>query len=217
MSQGAPWLDVSVLLSSSTPYWPGDPPTDIQRVQSMEQGAPANVTHLSMSAHAGTHVDAPVHFLPGREGVDALPLDVMVGRARVLDLRDAVGPVHADALRAHDPRPGERLLLRTRNSDQRWWQQPFTESFVGLAEDAGAFLAERQVRCVGVDYLSVAGFHVDGAAVHRALLGAGIWIIEGLFLGDVAAGDYELVCLPLRIAGSDGAPARALLRPWTAG
>jgi arylformamidase len=216
MSRATDWLDISVVLSPTTPHYPGDPPTDIQRVKSMDEGADANVTHLSISAHAGTHVDAPVHFLAGREGIDQLPLGVTVGRARVVHL-PGEGPVRADALRAHNPQAGERLLLRTRNSERQWWKQPFQESFVGLAEDAAAFLAERRVACVGVDYLSVAGFHEDGVAVHRVLLEAGIWIVEGLYLGEAAPGDYELVCLPLRIAGADGAPARALLRAWTPG
>lgn len=214
MSHSTPWLDVSIPLSSSMPHYPGDPAPEIKRVQSLEEGAEANVTHLSLSAHAGTHVDAPVHFFAGRAGIDALPPDATLGRARVVHL-PGEGPVRADALRAHDPRPGERLLLRTRNSDQRWWELPFQESFVGLSQEAATFLAERRVKCVGVDYLSVAGFHEDSPAVHRTLLDAGIWIVEGLYLGEAAPGDYELVCLPLRLAGADGAPARALVRPWT--
>lgn len=216
MSRSTPWLDVSVPLFSAMPYYPGDPAPEVKRVQLLEEGAEANVTHLSLSAHAGTHVDAPVHFIAGRAGVDELPPDVTLGRARVVHL-PGEGPVRADALRAHDPRPGERLLLRTRNSDRRWWELPFQESFVGLNLEAAAFLAERRVKCVGVDYLSVAGFHEDIPGVHRTLLDVGIWIVEGLYLGEVAPGDYELVCLPLRLPGADGAPARALLRPWTQG
>ena len=216
MSRSTPWLDVSVPLSSAMPYYPGDPSPEIKRVQLLEEGAEANVTHLSLSAHAGTHVDAPVHFISGRAGVDELPPDVTLGRARVVHL-PGEGPIRADALRAHDPRPGERLLLRTRNSERRWWELPFQESFVGLNLEAAVFLAERRVACVGVDYLSVAGFHEDSPGVHRTLLDAGIWIVEGLYLGEVDPGDYELVCLPLRLPGADGAPARALLRPWTQG
>lgn len=210
------WLDVSIPLSSAMPHYPGDPVPEIKRVQALEEGAEANVTHLSLSAHAGTHVDAPVHFFSGREGIDELPLDATMGRARVVHV-PGDGQVRAEALRVHDPRPGEKLLLRTRNSDRRWWELPFQESFIGLTREAADFLAERRVGCVGVDYLSVAGFHEDSPAVHRTLLDAGIWIIEGLYLGEAAPGDYELVCLPLRVAGSDGAPARALLRPWTRG
>ncbi|WNG53569.1 cyclase family protein [Archangium gephyra] len=210
------WLDVSIPLSSAMPHYPGDPVPEIKRVRALEEGADANVTHLSLSAHAGTHVDAPVHFFSGRAGIDELPLDATMGRARVVHV-PGDGQVRAEALRVHDPKPGEKLLLRTRNSDRRWWELPFQESFIGLTREAADFLAERRVGCVGVDYLSVAGFHEDSPAVHRTLLDAGIWIIEGLYLGEAAPGDYELVCLPLRVAGSDGAPARALLRPWTRG
>jgi arylformamidase len=213
MSHSTPWLDVSIPLSSAMPHYPGDPAPDIKRVSLLEEGADANVTHLSVSAHAGTHVDAPVHFFSGRAGIDQLPLDATMGRARVVHLKGE-GQVRADDLRAHDPKPGERLLLRTRNSDRRWWELPFQESFAGLTKDAAAFLAERRVGCVGVDYLSVAGFHEDSPGVHRTLLDAGIWIVEGLYLGEAVPGDYELLCLPLRVTGADGAPARALLRPW---
>jgi arylformamidase len=191
-------------------HWPGDPPVEVSRQLSIERGDPANLSAVSMSAHTGTHVDAPLHFIAGGAPVDEVPLDAAIGRARVIEIADpeAVG---ADELRGHAPRRGERLLLKTRNSARRWWEEGFDEDFVHVDPAAAELLAEAQVALVGVDYLSVGGMQ-SGAETHRHLLGAGIWIVEGLELSEVAPGDYELICLPLRLAGADGAPARALLR-----
>jgi arylformamidase len=204
------WRDVSVPLRDAMVHWPGDPPVEISRRLSLEAGDPSNLTALSISAHTGTHMDAPLHFIADGDAIDQLPTAAMIGPARVIEISDpeAVG---ADELRAHRPRRGERLLLRTRNSERRWWEQDFDPGFVHIEPAAAGVLADAGVALVGVDYLSVGG-EQDGAETHRHLLGAGIWIIEGLELTAIAAGDYELICLPLRIVGSDGAPARALLR-----
>jgi arylformamidase len=140
-----------------------------------------------------------------------MPLEVGLGPARVIAIED---PAHIEAaeLRRHRPRRGERLLLRTRNSDQVWQAAGFVKQFVAFSLEGAEYLAGCRPRLVGVDYLSVGTYHGDGPEVHRALLGAGIWIVEGLDLSRVAPGDYELACLPLRIEGGDGAPARAALR-----
>jgi arylformamidase len=192
--------------------WPGDPPVRIEAAQSIERGDEANVTHLDMGAHTGTHMDALVHFIDGAAGIDSMPLEATIGPARVIAL-EATGAISAEELRHHEPAAGERVLIKTHNSARPWDREPFKEDFVHLAPDAAAYLAERGIRTVGVDYLSVGGYRGGSAETHRALLGAGIWIIEGLYLGGVAPGPYELVCLPIRLAGADGAPARALLRP----
>jgi arylformamidase len=207
------WIDVSVPISSGMVHWPDDPPVEVSRISEIAAGDPANVTRLEMSAHTGTHMDAPVHYLEGGDGIDALPFDATIGATRVIEISDMVS-VKAGELADHDPRQGERLLLKTVNSVNAWRLAPeFESNFVYIAADAAAYLAERGVRCVGIDYLSVGGLEDDTVETHVALLRAGIWVIEGLNLAEVEPGDYELLCLPLKIVGSDGAPARALVRP----
>jgi arylformamidase len=206
------WIDVSVPLRSGMVHWPGDPAVSIELVAAMASGDDADVTAIDMGAHTGTHMDAPSHFVPGAASLDDLDPDVVFGPARVIGIDDPVA-VSAPELERHGIEQGERLLFRTSNSDRCWSTDEFVEDFVYISEDAAALLAEREVRLVGIDYLSVGGFHVDGAAIHRRLLGAGVWILEGLDLRSVAPGRYEMVCLPLRLAGAEGGPARVLLRP----
>jgi arylformamidase len=193
-------------------HWPDNPPIELVRTQDMGRGDPANVSRLSLGVHTGTHVDAPVHFLAGAAGVDAVPLDQLLGEARVVEVGDAPS-IGATQLRSIDPRPGERLLFKTRNSARGWKTDRFLADFVYLALDGAALLAERRVRTVGIDYLSIAGM-TEGVPTHRALLEQGICIIEGLDLSSVEPGSYELICLPLPLAGADGAPARVVLRAW---
>lgn len=206
------WIDVSVPLHTGMVHWPGDPPVTISRVADMDLGHEATVTAIDMGAHTGTHVDAPVHFVPGAPSLDSLDPDVMIGPARVIAIDDPVA-IRPDELAAHDLRAGERLLFKTANSARVWDTDDFVEDFVYVSEEASATLAALPARLVGVDYLSVGGFHADGPEIHRRLLTAGVWILEGLDLRGVDPGPYDLVCLPLRLAGADGAPARALLRP----
>jgi arylformamidase len=206
------WIDVSVPLRTGMVHWPDNPPVRIERTMELERGDPATVSSLSMGVHTGTHMDAPVHFERGGVGIDQMPLDATLGPARVIEIQDPVSIKRAELERA-GLQPGERVLFRTRNSERCWGTDDFIEDFVFISRDAAALLAECRVRTVGVDYLSVGGYREDGEETHHALLRAGIWLIEGLNLSPVRAGTYELVCLPLRIAGGDGAPARAVLRP----
>lgn len=199
------WVDVTLPIRNGMIHWPGDPPIEVRR----EQHGDARVSRLSLGSHTGTHVDAPVHYLHEGEPLDALPLDALVGPARVVAFAGAV--IRAPDIAAIEPRAGERLLLRTRNSD-RPRVDTFDRDYVGLDRGAARALARAGVRCVGVDYLSVAAFDEDGPAVHRELLAAGVWILEGLDLAAIEPGDWELVCLPLRLADGDGAPARAIMR-----
>ena len=195
--------------------WPGDPEVRIEKFQSIAGGDEVNVTALDMGAHTGTHVDAPAHFFDDADGIEAMPLEAMIGPARVI-LVEATGAISAEELRAHEPAAGERLLIKTSNSERAWGREPFREEFAHLSAGAARLLAELPVRTVGVDYLSVGGLERSNSLeTHRALLGAGVWIIEGLDLGAIEAGEYELVCLPLALVGSDGAPARAVLRRLT--
>jgi arylformamidase len=214
MIDANPWMDVTVPMHAAMPTWPGDPPIVLERERSLDRGDASNVTRLAFGAHTGTHVDAPLHFLAKGAAVDRMPLDAMLGPARVIAIRG--GPVIGRAaLEREDVREGERILLRTENSDRPWFREPFRPRFVSLAPDAAEYLAQRRIRCVGVDYLSVGPFdaEAENARTHRLLLAAGVWIVEGLDLSAVNPGAYELLCLPLRLEGVEGAPARALLRP----
>lgn len=205
------WIDISVPLRTNMVHWPGDPEVRFEREKDMDRGDSCNVSRLSMGSHTGTHMDAPLHFIPGGAGLDAMPLSATIGPARVIEIRDPEA-IRADELRAHHPRRGERILFRTRNSARNWADEGFVKDFVHIAADAAEYLAQRRVRMVGVDYLSVGGFQRDGHETHLALLRAGIWIIEGLNLAKVRQGAYELICLPLKIKDGDGGPARAILR-----
>jgi arylformamidase len=156
-------------------------------------------------------MDPPFHYVRGGVSLDEMPLDATIGPARVVEIGDPQS-VKVEELVTHDVHKDERLLLKTRNSSRPWVLDNFAEDFVYISEEAARHLAERQIRMVGVDYLSVGGFNVDGTAIHKALLEAGIWIIEGLDLSRVQQGSYELICLPIKVKQSDGAPARAIVR-----
>ena len=209
---GEGWIDVSVPLRDGMPAWPGNPPVRIGRHEEMSKGNDANVTAISLGAHTGTHMDAPVHFLADGIGIEAMDLSATMGAARVIEIGDPAA-IRRHELHAAKIARGERILFKTRNSSYAWTSEIFVEDFVGITLGAAKYLAEIGIRTVGVDYLSVASFGGDAPGVHRALLSAGVWIIEGLDLSLVTEGSHELICLPLRILGSDGAPARALLRP----
>ena len=208
----AGWIDVSVTVRDGMPHWPDNPPIVLERVLDTERGDVCNVSHLAMGVHSGTHMDGPVHFIHGAGGLDEMPLTATMGEARVIEIDDP-GEITAGELRKHRLQPGERVLFRTSNSDRCWHSSSFVEDFVGLSEQAAAYLAETGVRTVGIDYLSIGGYHADGAKIHKILLQAGIWIIEGLDLSPVTGGRYEMICLPVKLHNSDGAPARAILRP----
>lgn len=203
--------DISVAIGPDLGVWPGDPPTAIERVCDVAAGDGYTLTRLSLSAHLGTHVDAPAHFVAGGATVDGLDLGTLIGPAVVVDLRH-VAAIGAGDLDAAGVPPGtRRLLLRTRNSD-RWarGQRAFDPGFVGVTPDGAAWLVAHGVRLVGIDGPSIAPFD-DVEAPHVALLGAGVVVVEGLDLHAVAPGAYTLACLPLKVAGAEGAPARAVL------
>lgn len=203
------WIDISVPLRAGMTVWPGDEPARIERAQAFERGDAYNLTRLSISAHTGTHIDAPLHFLPGGAPISAMPAEAMCGPARVVHVtRDVIGAADVP----DDLAPGARILFRTRNSERDLFAGTFFEDYVYLGRDAAGKLVRAGVRLAGIDALSVSGFREDPAETHRLLLGAGVWILEGICLRGVEAGEYELLCLPLRIEGADGAPARALLR-----
>jgi len=206
------WIDISVPLRTGMVHWPDNPPVSIERLLDIDRGDAANVSRLTMGAHTGTHMDAPIHFFPNGKGIDTMPLSATIGQARVIEIHDPESIKPAD-LHPQQIQRGERILFKTSNSSRCWQTNDFIEDFVYISHEAALYLAAQQVQTVGVDYLSVGGFRNDGIETHHALLEAGIWIIEGLNLSQVQPGIYELICLPIKIEHSDGAPARAILRP----
>lgn len=204
--------DISLTIAEDLPVWPGDPKIELKKISKIEEGEEANVTHISASVHIGTHVDAPDHFLGNGQTVENLPLDLLVGSAFVVEMLVDSQVSAVDLQSASIPEGTKRLLIKTANS--QLWAEGVTEfksDFIALEADAAAYLVNQGVEVVGVDYLSVAPF-ADPAPTHRTLLEAGVLIIEGLNLSGIEPGNYTLLCLPLKISGSDGAPARVLLQ-----
>jgi arylformamidase len=211
MPRGTRLIDVSVLLRPGVPTYPGNQPFEFAPVKRIARGDSSNVSKLVMGTHTGTHVDAPKHFFDDKPGVEALPLDLLIGRARVIDV-----PVRGGITETHLAQAGLRedlrVLLRTPNSALWNTHDGFHEDYTYLTDSGARFLVEQGVKVVGVDYLSVEQFHKAGAPAHHALLGGGVVVIEGLDLSEADAGAYEMYCLPLRIDAADGAPARVVLK-----
>ena len=205
------WIDISVPIYTGMVRWPGDPGIVVSRAKSIDKGDVCNVSQLALGAHTGTHMDAPLHFIANGRSMEKLPIDATVGPCRVVEIKDRESIKPAE-LRPFKFKPGERILFKTPNSRRSWKTADFDEDFVYISKEAAQFLVDRGVMTVGVDYLSIGGFKKDGVETHRIMLGAGIWVIEGLNLSKVKPGKYELACLPLKIVGADGAPARAVLR-----
>ena len=207
--------DVSVPISAETPVYPGDPAVKISQWAAIARGDAANVSLLNFGAHTATHVDAPSHFIEGASRVDAAPLDALLGPARVVRIPDDAHAITADHLANENLEGTARVLFKTRNS--AFWgaaAEGFRRDFTYVAPDAARALVRAGVRLVGMDYLSVEKFQAEKFETHEILLSSGVVILEGLDLREVEGGDYELICLPLKIASGtgDGAPARAVLR-----
>ena len=205
-----PFIDISLPIREGMIVYEGDPDISVSSALSLERGDPANVSSLRLGSHTGTHMDAPLHFIAGAPGIDTLPLDLLIGPALVaeIDATRLIEPSHLEKLPLADH---PRLLLKTRNSGL--WDRPsFSRDYVALSLASAKLLIDRGVKLVGVDYLSIEAFGAEGHPVHKTLLGAGMVILEGLDFRRVTPGTYELYCLPLRIAGGDGSPCRAVLR-----
>ena len=207
--------DVSVPLSELTPTYPGDPGIEITPLLTLAGGDHANVSLLHFGAHSGTHVDAPAHFIEGGSKVEFLSLDSLIGPAQVVEVPANINVINQQFVATLTLRDNQRILFKTRNS--AFWNNPgegFRSDYTYLDSDAAKSLVESGIRLLGIDYLSVEQFHSDKFETHQILLSNGVTILEGLDLREIAAGSYELICLPLRIAGGsgDGAPARAVLR-----
>jgi len=205
------FIDISVALKSGMLSWPGDPPVRIKRTKSIHKGDFCNISIVSLGSHAGTHIDAPLHFFNKGVSIDQMPLDATIGPVRVIEIKDRESIKLAEISR-YRIRQGSRVLFKTINS-RLWQSRTFKKEFVYLSQEAAHYLVRKKIRAVGIDYFSVGGYFANSSSpeTHRTLLEAGIWIIEGLNLSGVKEGRYTLMCLPLRILNSDGAPARAVL------
>jgi arylformamidase len=206
-------LDVTVGISTETPVYEGDPPVAIESVSRIADGANANVSNLCLGAHTGTHVDAPNHFIDSTRRVDDLDLEMLIGRCRVVEIDRSVIDIEPEHL--PDLNGIERIIFKTRNSD--FWNTPgdgFRTDFTSVAPATAKVLVEKGIKLVGIDYLSLEKFGSHDFATHIALLEREVVILEGLDLRSVPAGDYEIICLPLKYSGGtgDGAPARTILR-----
>ena len=203
-------FDISVPVMNGGVVYPGNPEIHIEAQQDMAKGGSSNVSLLAIGSHTGTHVDAPKHMIPSGAGVDAIPLDALMGPAILVAFEDEVMAVTAELLRAQPLEGHERVLIKTRNSGFIQ-QRDFHRDYTYVAPDAAEYLVSLGVRLVGVDYLSIEQFHSGHHRTHKTLLSRGIVIVEGLDLSRPPAGEYQLCCLPILLAGIDGAPARAVL------
>jgi arylformamidase len=207
-------IDVTVTLDpSTTPVYEGDPPIRFEFVRDMRTGDFVTVSSYTLGAHSGTHIDAPMHFIRDGASIDRVSIDRLIGPARIIDIPDGVQAIDAAELGRHNWKGASRILFRTRSSLHGWLTQPkFHRDFAYIAPDAAQLLADAGVQLVGIDYLSAEQFGAKSPRTHQILLGKGIPIVEGLSLGAVSAGDYDLIVLPLKVGGHEAAPARAVLR-----
>lgn len=205
--------DITVPFSTNLPVYPGDPAVQINQVSSLESGDICTVSHLSFSSHTGTHVDPPSHFVAGAMTLDQLPLEVLIGKVRVVDTGE-IPAIDRAIIEQANLNGVERVLFKTRNS--RTWKEKnytkFDENFVYLETDAAELLVETGIKLVGIDYLSIEKFNFVEPTTHWVLLKNNVVIVEGLDLSEVEEGEYELICLPMKIKDGDGGPARVILR-----
>jgi arylformamidase len=208
------FYDITMTITNTMTLWPGDPPVRLERVISIEAGDPCNVTGISMGAHTGTHIDAPCHYIDGGGGADAIRPDVLIGPCLVVEPGSEKSLIEAGHLEGIDIREHTRLLFKTKNSGHlHEGGGRFYENFTSLGMSAARFLVDRGIILVGIDYLSIESYHAPlERPVHKHLLRNNIAVLEGLDLSSVSPGPYELICLPLKLAGADGSPARVVLR-----
>ncbi|MFN2566401.1 MAG: cyclase family protein [Gemmatimonadaceae bacterium] len=208
------WIDASATLDPArTPVYEGDAPMRFDFLKDMRKGDVLTLSAYSLGAHSGTHIDAPMHFVLGGASIDRVPLEPLIGPARVIDIPDNVQAIDAAELGRHAWRGARRVIFRTRSSVRGWMHSPtFHRDFAYIAPDAAQLLADAGVQLVGIDYISAEQFGAPAPRAHRILLGKGIPIVEGLALVGVRGGEYDLIVLPMKVAGHEGAPARAVLR-----
>jgi arylformamidase len=208
------WIDVTTMLDpSTTPVYEGDAPMTFEFLKDMRKGDAFTLSKYSLGAHSGTHIDAPMHFVVDGAPIERVPIERLIGSARVIEIADDVQAIDAAELNRHDWKGAPRVLFRTRSSARGWMTSPaFHRDFAYIAPDAAQLLADAGVQLVGIDYLSAEQFGAPAPRAHQILLGKGIPIVEGLLLVSVRGGDYDLIVLPMKVGGHEGAPARAVLR-----
>jgi arylformamidase len=208
------WIDVTTTLDpSTTPVYEGDAPMTFEFLKDMRKGDAFTLSKYSLGAHSGTHIDAPMHFVVDGAPIERVPIERLIGSARVIEIADDVQAIDAAELNRHDWKGAPRVLFRTRSSARGWMTSPaFHRDFAYIAPDAAQLLADAGVQLVGIDYLSAEQFGAPAPRAHQILLGKGIPIVEGLLLVSVRGGDYDLIVLPMKVGGHEGAPARAVLR-----
>jgi len=213
------WIDATATLDpATTPVYEGDAPMKFDFLKDMRRGDGFTLSVYSMGAHSGTHIDAPMHFVRDGASIERVPLEALIGSARVIEIPEQVQSIDATELNRHQWKGAERVLFRTRSSVRGWMSSPtFHRDFAYIAPDAAQQLADAGVKLVGIDYISAEQFGAPAPRTHQILLGKGIPIVEGLSLANVAAGDYQLIVLPIKVGGHEGAPARAVLRPLATG
>jgi arylformamidase len=214
VSLSSGWIDATATLDpATTPIYAGDAPLKFEFLKDMRKGDGFTLSAYSMGAHSGTHIDAPMHFVRDGASIEQLSLVSLIGAARVIDIPDSVRSIDAAELNRHEWRGAPRVIFRTRSSVRGWMaSSTFHRDFAYIAPDAAQLLADARVQLVGIDYISAEQFGAPAPRTHQILLGKGIPIVEGLALGAVRAGDYDLIVLPIKVAGHEGAPARAILR-----
>jgi arylformamidase len=214
--RGEGWIDVTATLDPArTPVYEGDAPMKFDFLKDMRKGDKLTLSVYSMGAHSGTHIDAPMHFIATGAPIDQVPLAALIGAARVIEIPDSVQAIDAAELNRHDWKGVTRVLFRTRSTVRGWMDSTFHKDFAYIAPDAAQLLADAGVVLVGVDYISAEQFGAPAPRTHQILLGKGIPIVEGLDLRAVQAGDYDVIVLPLKVRGHEGAPARAIVRKRT--
>ena len=204
------WIDISMPIRNNMVHWPGDTDIKVKRINSLGVGDNCNLTNISFSAHTSTHMDAPLHFIDNAKDISTLPFNAVIGRARVIEIKDNKS-IKLDELKSYNIERNDRLLFKTCNSLIDWSMKEFINDYVYLTTEAAKYLVEKKVKTIGIDYLSIAGLN-NTEEVHKILLRSEIWIIEGLSLNSVTEGLYDLICLPINLIGSDGAPARAIVK-----
>jgi len=205
------WIDISLTIETGRIVWPGDPGVDVSKLMQIEKGDICNTSLLTCPVHVGTHVDAPLHFVDGGDGIESLPLYSLAGKAKVFEIINKI-EIPLGEIENSDIDEGDIVLFKTINSTVYLKEKSFNEKYVYLSTEAAEYLVMKKIATVGIDYYSIAGVNNNLIECHQVLLGAKVTIIEGLDLSGISPGEYEFICLPLKIKGSDGSPARAIIR-----
>ena len=205
------WIDISLTIETGRIVWPGDPGVEVSKLMQIEKGDICNTSLLTCPVHVGTHVDAPLHFVDGGDGIESLPLYSLAGKAKVFEIINKT-EIPLGEIENSDINEGDIVLFKTINSTVYLKEKSFNENYVYLSTKAAEYLVMKKIATVGIDYYSIAGVNNNLIECHQVLLGAKVTIIEGLDLSGISPGEYEFICLPLKIKGSDGSPARAIIR-----